>query len=190
MLHLPNEVGLKVVCLVYDAMPFVPKAFRMGELQDAINNEIINHKKKYTAVVLSHAHFSNFTTLRWGRIIDDSVTIGVLGNMYLRGEVDSNNQQAINHEVELMREGGSVVSHTNAKEVLKLSLHLPLEEKSLGNVRSVEIIYSILLHMGHPVLTYIKEHIESIDDFHSQCLPYHDCNCNAARGCASAHRIC
>ena len=37
---------------------------------------------------------------------DDSVTAGFLGNMHLRGEVDSEKQQDINHEVELMREGG------------------------------------------------------------------------------------
>ena len=37
---------------------------------------------------------------------DDSVTTELLGNMYLQGEVDSEKQQDINHEVELMREGG------------------------------------------------------------------------------------
>ena len=41
-------------------------------------------------------------------------------------------QQTINHEMELTREGGSAAFHADAKKVLKLSLHLPLENKSLG----------------------------------------------------------
>ena len=68
----------------------------------------------------------------------------------------------------LTREGWSAASRTNAKEVLKLFLHLPLENKSLENVHYAEIVYIILLPIGHPLLTYLKEHIESMDDFCSQ----------------------
>ena len=88
--------------------------------------------------------------------------------MYLFGVVDSEKQQVINHEVELTREGGSAASRINAKEVLKLFLHLPLEKKSLENIHHADIVYSIILPMGHPVLTYLKEHIEFMDDFYSQ----------------------
>ena len=35
------------------AMALEPKAFKMGELQDTINTEIVTHRKKYTAAVLS-----------------------------------------------------------------------------------------------------------------------------------------
>ena len=67
-----------------------------------------------------------------------------------------------------MREGGLPVSRANAKEVLKLSLYLPLENKSLENILRAKIVYSVLLHMGHPSLTYLNEHIESMDGFRSQ----------------------
>ena len=100
---------------------------------------------------------------------DNSVMTGFLGNLYLFREVDSEKQQAINHEVELTREGGSASSCTSIKDMLKLSLYLSLENKSLENVRHVKIVYSIILPMGHPALTYLKEHIESMADFRSQC---------------------
>ena len=63
-----------------------------------------------------------------------------------------------------MREGGSAASRADAKEVLQLSLHLPLENKSLEYVRHAEIVYIILSPMEHPALTYLKEHIEYMDD--------------------------
>ena len=91
-----------------------------------------------------------------------------MDNLYLFREVDLEKQQAINHEVDLMREGGSAASCSDAKEVLKLSLYLRLENKSLEIIRRVKIVYSILLPMGHPSLTYLKEHIKSMDDFCSQ----------------------
>ena len=80
---------MKDTCPVYDVMALAPKAFKMGEFQDDIDTEIITRRKKYTAVVLSHAVYSNFTSLRWGRINDDSISTGFLDNLYLFGEVDS-----------------------------------------------------------------------------------------------------
>ena len=168
MLCLPNKAALRVACLVYEAMDVALKALKMGELQDAIDTEIGTHRKKYTDMVISDGIYSNFTSLRWGCISDDSISTGFLGNLYLFGEINLEKEQAINHEVDLMREGGSATSRTDAKEVLKLSLHLPLENKSLENFRRAEIVYSILLPMGHRSLTYLKEHIESMDDFRSQ----------------------
>ena len=67
-----------------------------------------------------------------------------------------------------MREGWSASSHADDREVLKLSLHLPLESKSLENVRRAKIVYSGPLPMGHPALTYLKRHIKSMYNFRSQ----------------------
>ena len=106
MIRLPNEVALKVACPVYEAMVVAPEVFKMGGLQDAIDTEIVSRIKKYTAVVLSNAIYSKFTSLGWVRISDDSILSGFLGNLYFFGEVDSEKQQAINHAMELMREGG------------------------------------------------------------------------------------
>ena len=89
--------------------------------------------------------------------------------LYLFGEVDWEKQQTINHEVELIMEGGSAASHVGVKEVLKLSLYSPLENKSLENVHRDEIVYSILLPRGHPALNYLKEHIKCMDCSCSQC---------------------
>ena len=85
MLCLPNEASLKVACPVYKAMAMAPKAFKMGKLQDTIDTEIVTHRKKCTAVVLSDTLYSNFTSFRWGRISDDSISTGFLGNLYLFG---------------------------------------------------------------------------------------------------------
>ena len=106
ILRLPNEETLNVVYMIYKAMALAPKAFKVGELQDDINTKIVTCKKRFTTVVFSDTHFSNFTSLRWGRISDDSVTIEVVDNLYLWGEVDLEKHQTINHEVELTREGG------------------------------------------------------------------------------------
>ena len=69
-------------------MAVAPKAFKMGELQDDIDTEIVTRRKKYTDVVLSNVIYSNFTSLRWGCISDDPISTGFLGNLYLFREVD------------------------------------------------------------------------------------------------------
>ena len=68
-----------------------------------------------------------------------------------------------------MREWWCAVYRTNAKEVLKLSLPLPLKIKSWENVCSANIIYIGLLSIRQPALTYLKDRIESMDDLCSQC---------------------
>ena len=75
MLCLPNEAALKVACPDYEVMALTPKAFKIEKPKDDIDTNIVTHKKKYTTVVLSDAHFSNFAILRSGRISDGSVTV-------------------------------------------------------------------------------------------------------------------
>ena len=92
MIRLPNEVAFKVACPVYEAMALAPKAFKMGELQDAMGTKIVTRRKKCTAVVLSDVIVSNFTSLGWGRISDDLLSTEFLVNLYLFGEVNSEKQ--------------------------------------------------------------------------------------------------
>ena len=73
MLLFPNESALEVTYPVYEVMALAPNALKMGELQDAIDTEIVTRRKKYTDFVLSDVIYSNFTSLRWGHISDDSI---------------------------------------------------------------------------------------------------------------------
>ena len=67
-----------------------------------------------------------------------------------------------------MREDGSAALCDDTKELLKLAIHFPLENKSLENVCHAKIVYSVLLSMGHIALTYLNAHIKSINYFCSQ----------------------
>ena len=88
--------------------------------------------------------------------------------MCVWGEVNSEKQQTINHKVELTREGGFASFHVDAKGVLKRLLQIPLEKSPWRMSAMPRLSTASFSHMGHPALTYTKEHIESMDDFHSQ----------------------
>ena len=117
-------------------MAMAPKAFKTGELQDAIDTEIVTHRKKYTDVVLSDAIYSNFTSFRWGCISGDSMLTGFLGNLYFFGEVDLEKQQAINHKVELMYDHRCLTERRG--------------KSRCKNGRNIQISYSIYDTLGTP----------------------------------------
>ena len=64
------------------------------------------YRETYTTGLVSNAHFSNVTSLRRGRINDDSIPTRCLCNVYMWGEANPEKQQAISHEMGLKREGG------------------------------------------------------------------------------------
>ena len=111
MLRLRNEADLVAASPVYKAMALAQEKFRMGVLQDALDTKLIKRSKRHTHILLSPGLFKNFTTLRWHRTSEDSLSSGFLGNLYLWGDTDEDAQHTLNQEVELVCEG--VCCHTS-----------------------------------------------------------------------------
>ena len=67
MICLPNEQSaLEVMCPVYEVMALAPRAFKMGELQDAINTKIITRREEVHHSGAHDVDFSNFTQSQVG----------------------------------------------------------------------------------------------------------------------------
>jgi hypothetical protein len=62
---------------------------------------------------------------------EDSITSGFLGNPFLLGEANKEQQQLINAQIRLAQSGNNTVTHADAKEMLKLSVNLQQENKSI-----------------------------------------------------------
>ena len=134
MLRLRNEANLVAACPVYKAMALAQEKFLMGVLQDAVDTKLIERSKRHTHILLSPGLFKNFTSLRWHHTVDDSLSSGFLGRSYLWEDTDEDPQHTLNQEVELVGERESAATRADAKEILKLEINLPQENKSIKNV--------------------------------------------------------
>ena len=122
MLCLRNEADLVAACPVYKAMALAQEKFCMGVLQDVVDTKLIERSKRHTHILLSPGLFKNFTSLRWHRTSEESLSSGFLGNLYLWGGTDKDAQHTLNQEVELVHEGESAATRADAKEILKLEM--------------------------------------------------------------------
>ena len=165
MLQVANELQLVRECPVYKDMAEAKSAERMGVLQAAVDALLVQRGIKHFGLILSPGLFSNITTWRWWRTHEDSIATGLFGNAFLFGETDEEHQQSVNRQVGLVQSGEHSVSHTDAKDILKVSVNLPRENKSLDNLKRMEILASVLLPDSHPFLTYLRAHVAQFGDF-------------------------
>lgn len=168
MLQVLNEHQLVHECPVYQAMAEAPKAEKMGALQAAIDALLVQRGEKYMNCTLSSGVFSLLTSWRWWRSHEDSIISGFFGNAFLFGKGDEDHQRVINTQVSLAQSGDNAISHADAKELLKLSVNLPTENKSIDNLKRMEIVASVLLPDKHPFLTYLRDHIKQFDSFQTK----------------------
>lgn len=71
----------------------------------------------------------------------------------------------INAQVSLVQSGNNTLTHADAKEMLKLSIHLLQESKSINNLKPMNIVHAVLQPIGHPFCNYISKHLEQFEHF-------------------------
>ena len=135
MIQLPNEQHLVNACPIYQAMTNSSKTQQMGCFQNSINKELMRQQNLFLKVILSPALFNNFFSLQWNRTNEDSLTSGFLRNLFLFGDMDEEHQQLVNMQAGLVQSGDMAVSSTDTKEILKLKVNLPQENKSIMNLK-------------------------------------------------------
>ena len=96
---------------------------------------------------------------------EDSITGGFSGNPFLFGEANNKWQQLIDAQVSLAQSGTNTITHANAKEMLKLPVNLPQENKSFNNLKQMDIVCDVLLTIDHPFCSYISKHLEQFEHF-------------------------
>ena len=55
-----------------------------------------------------------------------------------------------------MQSGETAISSADAQEILKLKVKLPMENKSLDNLRRLDVVCTVLLPEGHAYRNYVK----------------------------------
>jgi hypothetical protein len=98
---------------------------RLNTLQAAINKELRDMGHTHLTVTLSPGVFENFASMECHHLDSDSVSTGFFGNFFLFGKANEEQQREINTQLHLIQSGHNSVSHTDAKDLLKLSVNLP-----------------------------------------------------------------
>ena len=164
-LGFPDEATLNRILPLYKEIASAAKADRLGTLQGAINQELRVRGNKHLNITISPGMFENFTSMEWHRLDSDSITTGFLGNLFLFGKTNEEQQREINAQLRLIQSGTNSVSNQDAKEILKLAVNLPSENKSGDVLKRVEILCSVLLPPLHPFHSYIRQHLTEFENF-------------------------
>lgn len=164
-LGVPDEATLNRIIPLYKEIASATKADRLGTLQGAINKELRDRGNNHLTITISPGVFENFASMEWHRLDADSLTSGFLGNLFLFGKTNEEQQREINSQLRLIQSGTNSVSNADAKEILKLAVNLPSENKSGEVLKRVEILCSVLLPPLHPFHSYIRQHLAEFENF-------------------------
>lgn len=162
MVRVPNEIQLEVEVPFYKKLAEVPKAQRLGVLNTAVQKTMDDNGHTHLTFPTSAGLLSSLMTLQWHRVHDDSLTSGLLGNPFLFGDSDEEQQQAINLQVNMMESGGAAMSKADAAALLALDINPPLEDKSVDNVRRMDVLCQVLLPAAHPFRIYVRKHLDEL----------------------------
>ena len=165
MTQVPNEAQLKILCPFYSKLAEVPKAQRLGVFATQIQAALETKKQYYLSFPTSAGLLSNLLNLRWDQANEDSLSTGLLGNPFLFGDSDEEQQRAVNLRVQMLESGGAAMSDADATSLLKLEVNLPAENKSIDNIRRMDALCSLLLPANHPFAKYISDHLAGLEAY-------------------------
>jgi hypothetical protein len=158
---LTDERALVMSLPIYKLLAEAKKADKLSVLQDAINTELVNRGNDELNLEISAGLFANFTSMRWHRQNENSLTTGFFGNLFLFGNTNAEQQQLLNAQVSLAQSGDQSISQADAEKILKIPIIVPLEEDSYINIERANVLASILLPPGNPFLIYIAKHYKA-----------------------------
>ncbi len=166
LLRLTSEAELVAACPVYLEIAKASKSQRLGAAQGKIDAELSDRNNKYLTMVLTTAWFQNLLDMKWDRFSEDSLTTGFFGNLYAFGEQDEELQRGINLQVSLVQSGEAAVSHSDAKEILKVTIVPPRPGKSLDSLKRLDVVCAVFLPATHPSFrTYVKAFLREFTNF-------------------------
>jgi len=67
----------------------------------------------------------------------------------------------------MVQSGDTAVSDVVAQEILKVKVNLPTENKSIDNVRRMDVVCAVILPPLHPFRVYVSEHLKHMEAFSS-----------------------
>ena len=167
-LGVADEASLDICCPVYKEIANASKSDRLTTLQAAVNEELREMGHTHLTVTLSPGVFENFASMEWHRLDSDSVSTGFFGNFFLFGKTNEELQRELNTQLRLIQSGHNSVSHADAKDLLKLSVNLPTENKSIDVVKRVVVLTRVLLPVTHPFRIYLSRHLTAFDNFRDE----------------------
>jgi len=168
LLRVSSEAELVAACPVYLEMAKAPKSQRMRTFQTKIDAVWTSRGNKYMTYVVATAWFQNFVNMEWGRANDDSLITGFLGNLFAFGEQDEVAQQALNLRAEYAQSGDHAISSDDAEKILKIVINPPRPDKSLDNLKRLEVVCTVALPAAHPFRLYVSEYTRHFENFKSK----------------------
>jgi len=160
-----NEQQLMAACPVYKDLAAASEKHRRGVLQTAIDDLLLTRGKMHMSFQVSQGLYINFVSLIWYRVHDDSLSTGFLGNLFLFGSTDEEQGIIINKIVDMALSGDTAMSQADAKKIVDLTINIPMENKSLSNLKRAELLYAVLLPANHQALVFLQAHIAAMEDY-------------------------
>jgi hypothetical protein len=165
LLRVSSEAELVAACPVYLEMAKAPKSQRMRTFQTKIDAVWTSRGDKYMTYVVAAAWFQNFLSMEWGRANEDSLLTGFIGNLFAFGEQNEEAQQALNLRAEYAQGGDRAISTDDAEKILKIIINPPRPDKSLDNLKRLDVVCTVVLPAAHPFRQYVSQYTRQFENF-------------------------
>ena len=133
--------------------------------QSSIGKVLGNRGIERLVVIANPAMFTIFSRMKWHRVGTDSLTSVFFGNPFLRGACDKEAKNALNLQARFIHGGKTEVSETDTQALLKLVVNPPLKDKSINNLKRMEIIATILISEGNEFFSHVRDHIARFNNY-------------------------
>lgn len=94
-----------------------------------------------------------------------SLTLGFFGNPFLLVTCVEGGTNAINLRAQVLHRGETVASDAGTHALLKVVVNLPLEDKSIDNLKRMAVVASVVLPQGNGFLAHLQQHIISFGHY-------------------------
>ena len=140
---------------------------RLSVLQGAIRKELrsMGDGRLAESYCLNPNLLLNLIMMSWSMVTPDSLETGCLGNLWLFGDTDVEQQQRLMKQLLLIQAGGAAPSLADIQQLLKMKINMPGEEESLRYVRRLEAVMRAVLPVGHPATVFVAHHYRCMKEF-------------------------
>jgi len=143
---------------------------KLGILEGAIQKELraMGQARLAEKFVLTSNYLNDILSLYWAMSTSDSLDTGSMGNPFMLGDTNVENQKMLNKWLEMIQSGGAAPDLAAVKQLSQMKLNLPGEDDSLRYILRLVAVMRVCLPLGHPATTWLYKHHSDMQEFEQE----------------------
>ena len=148
---------------IWKRMAASTKSNRLLLLQNMIDDAKDILREDHLTFIVDPALLQTVLSLKWENSHKDSLEHGL--NPFRFGDMEIEQAYQRNATHDLILQGNANPSLSDAAELLKSKVSLPTPDSSNRYIRRMQILFTVLLPVGHSYTKWLKDHYDDMESF-------------------------